>query len=80
MDLHSDADPADVEDDQFERWVQIVWEAPGYGRKKVQVMVNAKQYVTALAAHGRGLDVEAVGTLSQGRTWVLEKVLSLRPL
>lgn len=78
VDLHSTADPADDEDDQPERWVYIVWDAPGYGRKKVQVKLDARQYVLALAAHGRGLDVEAIGTLSQGRTWVLEEVFSFR--
>ncbi|MGO8224747.1 hypothetical protein HA464_06735 [Rhizobium leguminosarum bv. trifolii] len=79
VDLHSDANPADA-DEKGTRSIQINWDSEDYGMKKVIVKLDAKQYLVAHQAHGRGQLVQVAGELSPRRPWTLGQVTSLEPM
>lgn len=79
VDLHSASNPADDEDEGGQS-VQVRWDSPDYGIRKVLVRLDAKQYRTAYEAHGRGDLISVEGMLSQKHTWRLEKVTRLAVL
>ncbi len=80
IDLHSDTNPMDFENEEGERSVQISWASADYGVKKVLVKLDPRQYLTAHEAHGRGQLVQIEGRLSPRRPWTLEDVTKLIPL
>lgn len=80
VDLHADGNPADMEDLDGKRIVQVNWDSPDYGMKKVSIGLDPKQYLVALEAHRSGHLVSAVGTLRRKRSWVLEEVQSFHRL
>ncbi|MEF3133399.1 hypothetical protein OS035_18260 [Rhizobium sp. 268] len=79
VDLHSSGNPADDEDDGKQS-IQVRWDSPEYGVRKVLVRLDMKLYRTAYEAHGRGDLISVEGMLSQKHTWRLERVKKLEVL
>ncbi len=80
VDLHSDTNPSDFENERGQRSIQINWTSDEYGTKKVLVKLDPRQYLAAHEAHGLGQLVQVEGKLSPRRPWTLDDVTGLTPL
>ena len=70
--LHTDGNPADLFKDPAARLVEISWQSPAGRLVTVHVMLDAKDYLEALRAHGEGKFIEITGLLEKvRRRWTL---------
>jgi hypothetical protein len=72
--LRNETDPTQLMEDAQSREISVAWDSEDFGEVKVRVALNAKDYLTALNAHGKGRTVSLSGTLEKvGARWFLRE-------